>query len=140
MKIGKGWLFIALSCLCFAISACTPGGNGNGNGGGGAITGDGEMDTTDFLVTDFDPLNKWLDEEFEVHYKHMTPELIFDQDPLNSIFYQTEKLPANAVPFNFSSSGGTRRELLKRISSHWKLKMSIVEDANGNPTSVLVQG
>ncbi|NRB76435.1 MAG: hypothetical protein HRU46_18900 [Verrucomicrobiales bacterium] len=140
MKIGKGWLFIALSYLCFAISACTPGGNGNGNGGGGAITGDGEMDTTDFLVTDFDPLNKWLDEEFEVHYKHMTPELIFDQDPLNSIFYQTEKLPTNAEPFNFSSSGVTRRELLKRISSHWKLKMSIVEDANGNPTSVLVQG
>ena len=140
MKFGKGWLFVTLACLCFGISACTPGGHGNGNVGGGSAIGNGNIDTSGFLITDFEPLNKWLDEGFEVHYKHMTPELIFDQDPLNSIFYQTEKLPANAVPFNFSSSGVTRRELLKSISVHWKLKMSIIKDSNGNPTSVLVQG
>ena len=70
----------------------------------------------------------------------MTPQLIFDQVPLNDIFYETSKLPTNAPPFNFASKDISRRELLKRVSSHWNLKMSLSADAGGTPTAVKVEG
>ena len=91
------------------------------------------------MKTDYAPLNKWLDERFEVDYKHMTPQLIFDQLPLNDIFYETSNLPASPS-LNFVSSSVSRRELLKKISQHWNLKMSLVEDASGTPTAVRVEG
>ncbi len=140
MTFGKGWIFIGVITLCLGIGACTPGGKKSGQGTGGATLGDGSLDTTGFLATDFDPLNKWLDERFEVDYKHMTPELIFDQVPLNDIFYQTSGMPQNAPPFNFSSKDISRRELLLRVAQHWKLKMSLAEDSSGTPTSVVVKG
>ncbi len=102
-------------------------------------TGDA-LSTTGFLATNYTPLAKWLDERFEVDYKHMTPALIFDQVPLNDIYYQTSNLPANGAPFNFSSKDISRRELLKRIANHWNLKMSLVTDASGNPSAVKVEG
>lgn len=67
--------------------------------------------------------------------KHMTPELIFNQVPLNDIFYEVSNLPTAAPPFNFSGKDLTRREVLKKIASHWKLKMSFVVDASGKPTA-----
>lgn len=104
------------------------------------VADNGTINATGFLKNDHEPLNKWLDERFEVDYKHMTPQLIFDQVPLNDIFYETSNLPADAPPLNFSSSDVSRRELLKKISAHWKLKMSLVTDASGNPTAVRVEG
>ncbi len=100
----------------------------------------GTVSTVGFLQTDYQPLAKWLDERFEVDYKHMTPQLIFDQVPLNDIFYETKNLPASAQPFNFASKAISRRELLKRISNHWNLKMSLSADASGTPTAVKVEG
>lgn len=98
------------------------------------------MDATGFLATGNAALTKWLDERFEVDYKHMTPQLIFDQVPLNDIYYQSSNLPTNAAPFNFSSKAVSRRELLKRISTHWNLDMSLVTDAAGTPSAVKVVG
>lgn len=142
MKICKGWNFIALGLgllsACLLLASCnTTQKNASADPG---AAGPGMIDTSGFLVTDFDPLNKWLDERFKVDYKHMTPELVFDQVPLNDIFYQTENLPKNPKPFNFSSQDVSRRELLKEISNHWKLKMSLSADESGNPTAVIVTG
>jgi hypothetical protein len=139
MKYGSGWHFIGIAGLCFGLSSCHLGSNKN-NGGFPTMTGDETINTVGFLETDFEPLNKWLDEVFEVNYKHMTAELIFDQVPLNDIFYQTNSLPTTVTPFNFSSSEISRRQLLKKISDHWRLKMSLIRDSTGNPTAILVTG
>tara|TARA_B100001093_G_scaffold14139_4_gene13086 strand:- start:11298 stop:11648 length:351 start_codon:yes stop_codon:yes gene_type:complete len=115
-------------------------GSNKNKGGIPPLTGDATINTVGFLETDFEPLNMWLDEIFEVNYKHMTAELIFDQVPLNDIFYQTDSLSSITTPFNFSSPGITRRQLLKKISDHWKLRISLISDSTGNPTAVLVRG
>jgi hypothetical protein len=139
MEYGRGWHFIGIVWLCFGLSSCHLGSNKN-KGGIPALTGDETINTVGFLETDFEPLNMWLDEVFEVNYKHMTAELIFDQVPLNDIFYQIDSLSSITTPFNFSSSGITRRQLLKKISDHWKLKISLISDSTGNPTKMLVKG
>ncbi len=133
----KAWLFIALGALVPFLTSCPESNQGDAAGGAdtGAATGGGN-----FLVTDFAPLAKWLDERFEVDYKHMTPQLIFDQVPLNDIYYETSNLPTNAPAFNFSSKDISRRDLLRRIADHWRLKMSFATDASGKPTAVRVQG
>ncbi|MBP82454.1 MAG: hypothetical protein CMO61_01240 [Verrucomicrobiales bacterium] len=139
MKYGNGWHFIGIVGVCFGLSSCHLGSNKN-KGGIPPLTGDATINTVGFLETDFEPLNMWLDEIFEVNYKHMTAELIFDQVPLNDIFYQTDSLSSITTPFNFSSPGITRRQLLKKISDHWKLRISLISDSTGNPTAVLVRG
>jgi len=136
----RGLIPSAISGLALFLVSCSGVDQPDASGGaGGAATGD-PLSTVGFLQTNYAPLAKWLDERFEVDYKHMTPQLIFDQVPLNDIYYETSNLPSNAAPFNFSSKGISRRELLKRISHHWKLKMSFSLDASGNPTAVRVEG
>lgn len=93
-----------------------------------------------FLESDFEPLNKWLNERFEVSYKHMTLDLIFDQVPLNDIFYEVLVIPGNADEFSLESSDISRRELLEKIARHWDLEMSYVIDDSGTPTAVRVVG
>ncbi len=139
MKFGKGLVFLGVLALALGLASCARNNNAVGDGGGSEV-GDGPINAQGFLKTDYEPLKKWLDERFEVDYKHMTPALIFDQVPLNDIYYETVNLPANAESFNFSSSDVSRRELLKKVSTHWKLKMSLVNDASGNPTAVRVEG
>lgn len=139
MKFGKGLIFLGVLVVASVLVSC--GGNNNaGADAGGSVVGNGPINAQGFLKTDYEPLKKWLDERFEVDYKHMTPALIFDQVPLNDIYYETVNLPASAEPFNFSSGDVSRRELLKKVSTHWKLKMSLVNDASGNPTAVRVEG
>ncbi|MDF2377507.1 MAG: hypothetical protein P1U81_14805 [Verrucomicrobiales bacterium] len=126
--------------VSLGLVGCETTGN-NGNVISPSQTADsGPINAAGFLKTDYEPLNKWLDERFEVDYKHMTPTLIFDQVPLNDIFYETSNLPTGAPAFNFSSSDVSRRELLKKISTHWKLKMSFSTDESGTPTAVRVEG
>jgi len=138
MNFPKGLLLIACCVSLVLLNSCADGKKTGATGGaGGSAMGDS---SAGFLVTDFAPLAKWLDERFEVDYKHMTPALIFDQVPLNDIFYQTSNLPANAAPFNFSNPDISRRDLLKRIANHWNLKMSFAMDAAGNPSAVKVEG
>jgi len=128
-------LFLAIA-VGVLFSACTP--SSDSGGGATAATGD-RLGTSGFLVTDYEPLKRWLDERFEVDYKHMTPQLIFDQLPLNDIFYETSNLPSGP-PLNLQSNDISRRELLKKIANHWNLKMSLVTDETGTPTAVKVQG
>ncbi len=136
----NAWHFLVAFGVTALFTSCTdPKKGGAGGANSGAATGD-SVSTNGFLATNYTPLAKWLDERFEVDYKHMTPALIFDQVPLNDIYYQTSNLPANGAPFNFSSKDISRRELLKRISNHWNLKMSLVTDASGNPSAVKVEG
>jgi hypothetical protein len=144
MTIRKGLIFTAFVTAAMGLISCET----NPKDGGGEViapaelpnNNSGPINASGFLKTDYAPLNKWLDERFEVDYKHMTPQLIFDQVPLNDIFYETSNLPSGAPSFNFSSSDVSRRELLKAISQHWRLKMSFSEDASGKPTAVKVEG
>ncbi len=106
----------------------TPTGNSGSEVGGG------------FLKTDYEPLLKWLDERFEVKYVAMTPQAVFDQVPLRDIRYETTNLPQNGAPLNFEAPDISRRDLLKKIANHWKLKMSLIESAEGKPSAVRVEG
>lgn len=141
MTFHKGLLLSSFLTLTLLLSSCTPGGSTTPTKPGATVGATDTPSTAGFLVTDYKPLVKWLDDErFEVDYKHMTPQLIFDQVPLNDIFYETSNLPSSAPAFNFAQKSISRRELLKRISSHWKLKMSFAVDAAGKPTAVKVEG
>lgn len=134
------WIFLAMGSLIPLLASCSGSLKPKvGGTTGGAATGD-PLSTAGFLTTDYTPLAKWLDERFEVDYKHMTPQLIFNQVPLNDIYYETSNLPSSAAPFNYASKDISRRELLKRIANHWNLKMSFATDATGNPSAVKVEG
>ncbi len=139
MTFRKGLLFSILIVSVLGLNSCETNRNSEGGAPSPPLMQSGPINAAGFLKTDYAPLNKWLDERFEVDYKHMTPQLIFDQLPLNDIFYETSGLPTGP-PLNFASSSVSRRELLKKISQHWKLKMSFVSDRSGTPTAVKVEG
>ena len=128
MTFRNAWVSLAIPTLALALVSCETAGNKDANGNSAATTGSADsMSLAGFLKTDYKPLMKWLDEEqFDIDYKHMTPEV--------------SNLPTAAPPFNFSGKDLTRREVLKKIASHWKLKMSFVVDASGKPTAVKVEG
>jgi hypothetical protein len=94
----------------------------------------------EFLVTTYQPLSKWFDDNFEVDYKEMTPQLIFDQVPLSDIYCETSNLPEDAPAFQLWSSKISRRELLFKIAEFWDLQMTLVLDDGGKPTAVKVEG
>jgi hypothetical protein len=140
MNFMKAWLLNSLFVVALTGASCTDPKKPDASGGAtGAATGDANS-LAGFLVTDYAPLAKWLDERFEVDYKHMSPQLIFDQVPLNDIYYETSNLPTSVAAFNYSSKDISRRELLKRIAHHWNLKMSFASDASGKPSAVKVEG
>lgn len=91
-----------------------------------------------FLATDYQPLSLWFDEKFEVRYRHLTPEIVFDQVPLNDIHYEIESLPENASGFSFESPAVSRRDLLEKIAQHWNLELSLSISEDGNPSAVKV--
>jgi hypothetical protein len=93
----------------------------------------------EFLATTFAPLQRWLDEPFEVEYRNMTPELIFEQPPIADIRYETSELPQDAPLFDLKSSSMSRREILYKISEFWNLEMSLAGET-GKPSYVLVSG
>ena len=70
----------------------------------------------------------------------MTPQLIFEQEPLKEIQVQTSNLPVDAPPFSFSSPGLSRRELLKEIANFWNLEITIHTDSEGNPSFISAVG
>ncbi|MEM6915818.1 MAG: hypothetical protein AAF491_04550 [Verrucomicrobiota bacterium] len=120
-----------------------PGPAGDSNSSPPKASAAGEMnleEETIFLETDYEPLSKWLEERFEVSYENMTPELIFDQVPLNDIFYEVLVVPGNPDEFNLKSENISRRELLEKIAQHWDLEMSYSVDESGTPTAVKVVG
>lgn len=102
--------------------------------------GDNPPDVTGFLQTGPGKLSDWMDERFNVKYRAMTPQLIFEQVPLDEIHYQTTNLPSNAPVFNYQSPDISRRELLKKIADHWNLTMGFVIGEDGQPAAVNVSG
>ncbi len=93
-----------------------------------------------FLATEYEALDDWLNEKFEVRYRAMTPALIFDQVPLNDIHYETSNLPDSSKGFNFESDNLSRRELLEVISGHWELEMDFIYGEDGLPSAIQVTG
>ncbi len=96
-----------------------------------------------FLATDYNPLNEWLDQRFEVKYLNLTPEIIFDQAPLNDVHYETTSLPelVSVSSFSMNSANISRRELLEEISKHWNLQMSFSYDGTSSaPNAIAVTG
>lgn len=95
-----------------------------------------------YLETDYEPLSKWLDERFEVKFRGLTPDLIFDQVPLNDILYEVADLSDRVETFDFSATNISRRELLQQISEHWDLDISYVygADENQTPSALRVTG
>jgi hypothetical protein len=93
-----------------------------------------------FLATDYPALKVWMEERFEVEYRNLTPETIFDQKPISDIKYATSALPVGAPLFHLKSSNLSRREILYKVATFWNLDMTIEDDANGIPSSVKVTG
>ena len=93
--------------------------------------GESPPDVNGFLQTGPGKLSEWMEERFNVKYRAMTPQLIFEQVPLDEIHYQKTNLPVNAPVFNYQSSDISRRELLKKISDHWSLKMDYMVGEDG---------
>ena len=93
-----------------------------------------------FLVSNYEPLDEWLDERFEAKYRNMTPSMIFDQVPIDQIYYDLEGLPKDGPKFDLESNNISRREILKEIADFWDLEMTIQNGADGNPSVVKVRG
>jgi len=132
MNRSAALFFLTALCFCGALTSC---------GSFKGISFGGGNSSSSFLKTKDAKLSAWLDERFKVDYKYMTPQLIFDQVPLNEVYYETSNLPTGAPPFTFSSEGDiSRRELLQKISEQWGLKMSLGTDMAGTVTAIKVEG
>lgn len=92
-----------------------------------------------FLESEHGPLSNWMNERFEVRYRAITPEMIFEQVPLNDIHYNTENLPTNVPNFDYESENISRKELLKKIAEFWDLEMEY-EMGDDGPIAVNVSG
>ncbi len=104
------------------------------------VAGSGETGTKSFLATKDLALKSWLNKRIAVEYQSMAPELIFAQEPLKEIKVRTTNLPVDAPPFNFTSTGISRRELMEKIANFWNLEMLIHTNAEGNPTFISATG
>lgn len=93
-----------------------------------------------FLQSEYEPLQNWMNETFEVKYRAMTPSLMFDQVPLNDIHFKTADLEgmSEVESFTFESEKISRRELLKEIADYWDLDMKYEIGEDGNPIAVVV--
>ena len=91
-----------------------------------------------FLYTDHEPLERWLTERFDVEYRNMTPDLMFDQVPIDQIHYELRGLAEDLPLFHLKDSSLSRREILFKIADFWDLDMRIENDASGNPSVVVV--
>jgi len=107
-------------------------------GGGGGKHGQGKADAS-FLRTESVKLNAWLDEKFEVEYRELTLDSIFEQPPIADIHYEFRHVSKQSPLFSLVPSNISRREILKRIADFYHLKMSVAE-INGKPAYVLVVG
>lgn len=92
-----------------------------------------------FLVTNYAPLEQWMDERFKVRYENMPLNMVFEQQPIADIRYKLETMPQNTAVFNLVSSSISRREILKEISDFFSVDMT-VEMVNGQPSHVVVRG
>lgn len=100
----------------------------------------GKIETKGFLATKDLALKSWLKKRFSVRYNAVSPQEVFGMEPLKEIQVRTSNLPTDAPPFSISSSGLSRRELLKKIADFWDLEIVIQTDAEGNPNFISATG
>jgi hypothetical protein len=136
MSLVRARLALALLALAPLLTSCPD----SNTGGGFGASGGSSLGGSSFLATKDPDLSKWFSDRFAVDYKHMTPQLIFNQVPLNEIYYETSNLPTSAPSFTFASEDISRRDLLRKIAEHWRLKMSLSTDQAGKPIAVRVEG
>lgn len=127
-------------CAIVCVSCETDSGPSDltGTSGAGASTSQ-TTSAVGFLVTNYPPLEQWMDERFKVRYENMPLNIVFEQQPIADIRYKTENLPASTPVFNLVSSSISRREILKEISDFFNVDMT-VEMVNGQPSHVNVRG
>ena len=106
--------------------------------GAGGEKGQGKR-AASFLKSDYAPLNVWLDEQFEMEYRKMTLDIVFEQQPISDIRYEFRHVAKESPLFSLKSSNISRREILRQIALFYNLKMSVAE-INGRPAYVLVVG
>lgn len=92
-----------------------------------------------FLSTADPVMAKWMDERFEAEYRNMTPELIFQQEPISELKCDLRGLPVGAPLFHYASTNISRRELLQAIARFYDLEMTFQGSA-GQITHLLVEG
>ena len=68
----------------------------------------------------------------------MPLQLVFDQVPLNDMFYQFEFKQRKWEPFSLADSDISRRELLRKIAEFYEFDMSVKLSAGGEPEAVIV--
>lgn len=105
-----------------------------------ANTGNLDLENDTFLYTDYLPLTKWLDERYEIDYREMKPDFIFDQAPLDDIYYEFDETPSAVAPFSLRSENISRRELLQAIADFWEVEMRVISSEDGTPRAVGVTG
>jgi hypothetical protein len=125
-------MFLSVLVGCVLMVGCRTG------GGTGGKKGQGKADAS-FLITESATLNAWLDEKFEVEYRELTLDSIFEQPPIADIHYEFRHVAKQSPLFSLAPSNISRREILRRIAAFYHLKMSVAE-INGKPAYVLVVG
>ncbi|MCF6311943.1 MAG: hypothetical protein L3J39_05790 [Verrucomicrobiales bacterium] len=126
-------LWGALLCVVL-MTGCITGrlGKGGGKKSGGSVR-------ASFLKSDHAPLNTWLDESFEVEYRKMTLDLIFEQQPIADIRYEFRHVEKESPLFSLKAADISRRDILRKIALFYHLRMSVAQ-INGKPAYVLVEG
>lgn len=117
------------------MAGCQNGGAGKGAGGGKGKKGA----SVSFLKSDYAPLNAWLDESFEVEYRKMTLDIVFEQQPIAGVRYEFRHISRESPLFSLKPSTISRREILRQIALFYHLRMSVAQ-INGKPAYVLVEG
>ncbi len=117
------------------MTGCQNGSAGKGAGGGKGNKGA----SASFLKSDHAPLNAWLDESFEVEYRKMTLDIVFEQQPIAGIRYEFRHISRESPLFSLKPSNISRREILRQIALFYHLRMSVAQ-INGKPAYVLVEG
>ncbi len=130
-KIGS-MLFWSVLVASVLMVGCRTGGGTSGK------KGQGKVDIP-FLNNESPQLNAWLDEKFEVEYRKLTLDSIFEQPPIADIHYEFRNVARQSPLFSLAPSNISRREILKRIADFYQLKMSVAA-VNGKPAYVLVVG
>jgi len=132
--------FLAVcSLVCVGCETSSGPSDLTGTSGTNAATTSQNTNAFGFLVTNYPPLEQWMDERFKVRYENMPLNMVFEQQPIADIRYQLENLPPSTPVFNLVSSSISRREILKEISDFFNVDMT-VQMANGQPSHVTVRG
>lgn len=127
--VRMGW-WSALLCVVM-LAGCQNRGVSGGKGKKGA--------SASFLKSNHASLNAWLDESFEVEYRKMTLDIVFEQQPIEGIRYEFRHIARESPLFSLELSTITRREILRKIALFYHLRLSVAQ-VNGKPAYVLVEG